>query len=130
MRVTNFFSRVYNHVDDDSAAETSTDGIEGQDVFRPITDFDRQVTIQAITDFMEHILQYRSLQQISSMAIFAPLLAGRDLPAVFKEVTTLRGLLRKEREWADSLNDASSHMATQGWGRAETSKEHSQRLNF
>lgn len=117
MRVTNFFSRVYNHFDDDDNPEPFADRTEGSDVYRHITDFDRLTSVNAIEDFQKHILKRSS-----------SVLAGRNPKVAFQDVTTLRGLLREERVWADALNNASSRPATQMWGKAETFQEHSQRL--
>ena len=74
----------------------------------------------AIADFQEHILPH--LSSISTHTA----LTERDPKAVFQKITTLRGFLREERVWADALNDASSGLATQGWGKAKTFEEHSE----
>jgi ubiquitin-protein ligase len=104
MRVTNFFSRVYNRIDDDGEVGES----------REITGIERDTPLTAIADFQKHIGINRALT--------------RDPVVIFKQVTTLRELQREERVWANELNDASSGMATQGWGKAETFEERDQRV--
>jgi len=104
MRVTNFFSRVYNRIEGDGEVGES----------RKITEIERDTPLTAIADFQKHIGINMALT--------------RDPEVIFEHVTTLQELQREERVWANELNDASSGVATQGWGRAETFEEHDQRV--
>jgi hypothetical protein len=104
MRVTSFFSRVYNRPYNDGEIDES----------RAIVEHQRKTALKAIADFRKHIGLHKALTE-------DPIIA-------FKQVETQGELLKEEREWADRLNDASSGMVTQAWGRAETFEEHTQRL--
>jgi hypothetical protein len=104
MRVTSFFSRVYNRPYNDGEVDESREIVEHQ----------RKTALKAIADFQKHIELHKALTE--------------DPKIAFKQVVTQGELLREERVWADRLDDASSGMVTQAWGRAETFEEHTQRL--
>jgi ubiquitin-protein ligase len=104
MRVMSFFSRVYNRPYNDGEI----------DELRQIAEIQRKTALKAIADFEEHIGLHKALTKDPNIA--------------FKQVVTQGELQREERAWANELNDASSGMIAQGWGRVETCEEHSQRL--
>ena len=100
MRVTNFFSRVYNRPYNDGEVDES----------RQVAEHQRKAALKAIADFQKHIDLNKALTENPNIA--------------FKDVFTHGELIREERVWADKLNDASLGVVTQAWGRAETFQEH------
>jgi hypothetical protein len=101
MCFTSFFSRVYNRGYNEGDFDES----------QQITEMQREIAQKAINDFQQHIGLQRALTE--------------NLNVALKQVRTQGELLREERIWADKLNDASSGMATQAWGKAETFEERS-----
>jgi hypothetical protein len=125
-RVTNLFARAYNRPEADSELDLFDGGEDGSPQSEKITEYHRQSTIRAIKDAQTVLakINYKSTEETSRLFRAACDARGLSAPeADFGGVETLRQYLRKERQWADALNEGFGNVAAKGWKKAASYAE-------
>lgn len=125
-RVTNLFARAYNRPDADSELDFFDGGQDDSPLSERITDHHRQSAIQAIkgAETVLTEINYKPADEAAKCYRSACDARGLTTPeADFRNAETLRQYLRKERQWADALNDGFGNVATKGWKKAVSYSE-------
>ena len=123
IRVCNLFSRAYNRTDDDEELDLFGNGGDVSPFSVRILDTDRQVSVLAIEDTIQHL----GRPHFHEFDGFLARLGRTNARADFAAVDTLKKRLEAERLWVDALNEAMGGAATHAWGLAESFEEHRHR---